>query len=373
MMAYARSDTHYLLYIYDRLRQDLAVRSKAVDRDLLNDVLTSSRQQAMASYQRERYDFEEGTGVNGWRKILLSNKGPNLHSTLQLTVFKRLHRWRDQIAREEDESVSYVLPNRSLVTLSAALPHTMQGVVAACNPVPPLVQVYAEDIAYIIQKTRKELAEEAEKAESTAAKTLQGTSAKNGITGSTHVWYKDENTAPNGVKAAVEAVKHGTQFDVWGNQQDKLHSLILPASKFWAPLHREHVDTDLHYETGGNLEDIKLSVPLPPLTAQIYMTEEDVKPVEDSAEKEDVAALAEHPFVSRSKAVEKKEKEKNGSDVIILRKPKSSDKKKRKAAEKDKTGEEESVETAMPSADEKPLRKKKKKSKPKKALGTSSM
>ena len=114
-------------------------------------------------------------------------------------MFKRVHQWRDQIAREEDESVNYVLPNRSLINIAASLPHNMQSVVAACHPVPPLVQVYAEDIAYIVQKSRKELAEEAAIAETVAAQAIQGaieSNVKNDITGSTHVWYKDEGMAP---------------------------------------------------------------------------------------------------------------------------------------------------------------------------------
>jgi exosome complex exonuclease RRP6 len=128
----------------------------------------------MMTYTRERYDYQEGSGVDGWRKLLLNNKGPHLHSNLQLTVFKRLHQWRDGVARQEDESTGYVIPNRALINLAASLPNSMQAVVAACHPVPPLVQVYAEDVAYIVAKTRKELLEEAEKAEITAAKAIHG-------------------------------------------------------------------------------------------------------------------------------------------------------------------------------------------------------
>ena len=278
----------------------------------------------MMTYTRERYDYEEGSGVDGWRKLLLNNKGPHLHSNLQLTVFKRLHQWRDGVARGEDESTGYVIPNRALINLAASLPNSMQAVVAACHPVPPLVQVYAEDIAYIVAKTRKELAEEAEKAEITAAKAIQGReeTLKNGVTGSTHVWYKDESVAPNGVRSVMEAVKHGTQFDVWGDRKDRLHSLILPSSEFWEPLQQEYVAKEAVYEVGGELEDIKLSVPLPPLTAQIYMTEEDVKTMgtKEDKKQDNVAALAEHTFVQRPKAEEKEEKAKDGTEIIIARK-----------------------------------------------------
>jgi exosome complex exonuclease RRP6 len=362
MSAYARSDTHYLLYIYDQLRRDLITLSKETNHDLLTDVLSASRKIAMLSYRRERYDYEEGTGVDGWRKLLLYNKGPNLHSNLQTTVFKRIHQWRDQIAREEDESVNYVLPNRSLINIAALLPHNMQSVVAACHPVPPLVQVYAEDIAYIVQRTRKELAEEAEKTERTVAETILKTvdsKVKNQITGSTHVWYKDESTAPNGVRSVMEAIKHGVQFDIWGDQHDRLHSLILTASPFWEPLKRKYVLKDPIYELGGQLEDIKLSVPLPPLTAQIYMTAEDVKAIEtEDQEGENVASLAEHPFVQRSK--EEQSKTRKGAEIIIARK--LGKKEMKRGREED--SENEKVNGEM-TADDKPIRSKHKSKRPK--------
>src|SRR5271155_2780798 len=119
----------------------------------------------------------------------------------------------------------------------------------------------------------------------------------------------------------MEAVKHGTQFDVWGDRKDRLHSLILPSSEFWDPLQQEYVAKEAVYEVGGGLEDIKLSVPLPPLTAQIYMTEEDVKTMGTKENKqENVAALAEHPFVQRPKMEEKEEKAKDEPEIIIARK-----------------------------------------------------
>ena len=373
MMAYARSDTHYLLYIYDQLRRDLSSRSKDVNHDLLTDVLDASRKVAMISYRRERYDFEEGSGVDGWRKLLMNNRGPNLHSNLQMTVFKRIHRWRDQIAREEDESVNYVLPNRSLMNIAASLPHNMQAVVAACHPVPPLVQVYAEDIAYIVQKTRKELAEEVAKAEAIAAEAITGTvdsSVKNGVTGSTHLWYKNEDTAPNGVKSVIEAVKHGSQFDVWGAQNDRVHSLIQTSSQFWEPLHREYKAPI--YELGGDMEDVKLSVPLPPLTAQIYMTAEDVQSLRTEKKEDNVAALADHPFVQRSKEERDEKSQPKGSEIIIARKMGKKEKKKRGREEIDVeivNGDNgitsPSAVSAVPSitttsADDKPIRPKKK-------------
>ena len=52
---------------------------------------------------------------------------------------------------------------------------------------------------------------------------------------------RDESTAPSGVRSTMEAVRHGAQFDIWGDQKDRLHSLILNASQFWEPLKREYI------------------------------------------------------------------------------------------------------------------------------------
>ena len=363
MLAYARSDTHYLLYIYDHLRKELDTASVSGNTDLLGSVLDASRNQAVIAYRRERYDFAEGSGPDGWRKLLQSNRGPNLHSNLQLAVFKRLHRWRDQIAREEDESVSYVLPNRSLMNIAATLPHNMQSVVAACHPVPPLVQVYAEDIAYIVAKTRKELAEDAAKAEALAADSIKGAvdaSIKNRVTGATHVWYKDEVTPPNGVRSVMEAVQHGTQFDIWASQKGRLHSLILPRSQFWEPLKRDYVIGQPLYEIGGQLEDIKLSVPLPPLTAQIYMSADDITVTDNEGKDDNVAALAEHPFIKRSE--EEREKSKGGAEIIVVRKM---EKKKKRARQSEPESEETTNErfndqSVVISPEDKPIRAKSK-------------
>merc|ERR1719300_2231742 len=48
--------------------------------------------------------------------------------------------WRDKLGRTEDESVMYVLPNHMMMKIATELPREMQGILACCNPVPPLVR-----------------------------------------------------------------------------------------------------------------------------------------------------------------------------------------------------------------------------------------
>lgn len=51
-----------------------------------------------------------------------------------------LYKWRDTIAREKDESINYVLPSHMLLMISEQLPKEMTGILACCDPVPPMVQ-----------------------------------------------------------------------------------------------------------------------------------------------------------------------------------------------------------------------------------------
>ena len=70
----------------------------------------------------------------------------------QLNLYKELFDWRDKTARQEDESVMYVLPPHMLLKISSELPREMQGIVACCNPVPPLVK---QNLHYLHRQQNK--------------------------------------------------------------------------------------------------------------------------------------------------------------------------------------------------------------------------
>jgi len=64
MLKYARSDTHFLLYIYDNLRNALLDRSGGKP-DLIRMVLSRSEETTLRTYEREVYDFDTGLGPWG--------------------------------------------------------------------------------------------------------------------------------------------------------------------------------------------------------------------------------------------------------------------------------------------------------------------
>lgn len=128
MLAYARSDTHYLLYIYDNLRNALLDRSGSrahtpsdpstssgdpnPSATLLREVLSRSQETSLRTYEKELYDAETGTGFGGWDALAKKwNRSfltvTDTRSNQRLEIYKAVHAWRDRVARLEDESTRY--------------------------------------------------------------------------------------------------------------------------------------------------------------------------------------------------------------------------------------------------------------------------
>nr|CDJ91309.1 3'-5' exonuclease and Helicase RNase D C-terminal domain containing protein [Haemonchus contortus] len=142
MIHYARSDTHYLLYCYDRLREELLEKGDAMQ-NLLRVVYSESAFICSRVYQKPSFDRD---GFRGLERRLLNNR--------QEAAMRVLWHWRDRVAREEDESVQYVLPNHMLLTIAESLPRELQGILLCCNPVPPLVRECVHELHKMIFKCR---------------------------------------------------------------------------------------------------------------------------------------------------------------------------------------------------------------------------
>ncbi|CCJ31212.1 unnamed protein product, partial [Pneumocystis jirovecii] len=153
MFSYARSDTHFLLYIYDQLKNELLIKS-TLSHNLLLSVLSASNNVALRVFEKDKYDVD-GLGVDGWKNIL--QKWSNcLTSDLQVSVLISLHQWRDKVARQEDESVRYVLPNHILVQIAVNCPEDASSVLSICSHIPPLVRVHVDEIVQIIRSTKQD-------------------------------------------------------------------------------------------------------------------------------------------------------------------------------------------------------------------------
>ncbi|XP_072282057.1 exosome complex component 10 isoform X2 [Pyxicephalus adspersus] len=146
MIEYARADTHYLLYIYDRVRTDLLNGANG-KQNLLQLVWQRSKDICLKKFVKPI--FTEDSYMD------LYQKQKKHLTTQQLTAFRLLYAWRDKMAREEDESTGYVLPNHMMLKICEELPKEPQGIIACCNPVPPLVRQQINELIQLIQQARE--------------------------------------------------------------------------------------------------------------------------------------------------------------------------------------------------------------------------
>lgn len=196
MLEYARSDTHFLLFIYDNLRNALLDRATSRSRSssppssanpttapssssnsaqlsvppptatvstspahaLINHVLARSAETCLRVYAKEPYDHISGSGSNGWdtlakkwnKPFFTASSSPspgNNILAMQKAVYRAVHWWREKVAREEDESTRYVLPNQFLFRIAEAPP----GDLAA------LLRLFGSSVPAVVKRRAKEL------------------------------------------------------------------------------------------------------------------------------------------------------------------------------------------------------------------------
>ncbi|KAI1120218.1 ribonuclease H-like domain-containing protein [Nemania abortiva] len=123
MFYYARSDTHYLLYIYDNLRNELLSSSPpdTPGHELLRHVLDKSKETSLRRHESSAYDAETGQGPFGWFNMLIRQSAGKF-SKEQFSVFRAIHQWRDELARKEDESPLFVMNNATVFDIASRLP-----------------------------------------------------------------------------------------------------------------------------------------------------------------------------------------------------------------------------------------------------------
>lgn len=112
MLQYARCDTHFLLYIYRYLKQELLKNDESTIQ--LRSVMRKSQDICLKRYEKKLLEVNEHVHLL-WKNNLRFNKR-------QMSALKSLYFWRDNIARFEDESTAYVLPNNLLLKICEILP-----------------------------------------------------------------------------------------------------------------------------------------------------------------------------------------------------------------------------------------------------------
>lgn len=148
MLFYARSDTHFLLYVYDRVRAELLQASKPGTHSLIDQVLRGSEETALRQYVPEAYDDVRGRdGVQG---IIDRNLQAKAFVPSQTRVLRAVHKWRDDRARQDDESTRFVMGNNQLISVAATAPKTTAELQQACKPMSSTVQQHQADLLRVV-------------------------------------------------------------------------------------------------------------------------------------------------------------------------------------------------------------------------------
>ena len=148
MVKYAREDTHYLLYIYDRLRQDIfntkPNTSTVSGFERMEEVLVRSKELCMRRYEKELFS------ETSYLSLIKFSRGCT--ASISENVIRVLFKWRDTVARKDDESIRYVLPDHMILSIAQEAPTEVSQLLSCCNPVPKLVRRDAKIIVDLITK-----------------------------------------------------------------------------------------------------------------------------------------------------------------------------------------------------------------------------
>ncbi|KAF2769120.1 hypothetical protein EJ03DRAFT_312885 [Teratosphaeria nubilosa] len=303
LLDYARSDTHYLLYIYDNMRNELIERSDSTqpngEGDKLHDVLVRSRDTALQRYEHPIYDYELGQGPLGWYKLL--SRTPALLSRVQFSVFRAVHKWRDDVAREQDDSIHFVMPNHQIFTIAKTLPSSRAELLGVAQPTTQTLRLRADELVGVISKAKGVGNEGPEMMDVMSQVEPQSTRRP-----AHHADAQpNHSVAPFvpqfGVTPTTAPATTSAKINVPTASAKELRS---ETSAFWGPAFGN--SSQQHQYTVAPV-DIDLHLPLPPLTAAIF------------ADPAEIASTPIKPSAPSSPVIAPSTEEKPEDDVFILK------------------------------------------------------
>lgn len=260
MLKYARADTHYLLYIYDCLRNELLEKSTP-KRNQIDYVLERSKTEALQRYERPVYDMAGGQGAGGWYDLLSRNSA--LFSKEQFAVFKAVHEWRDRVAREEDEGLQCVFPRHMLFKVAVAMPVDRHTLFKTLSPVTLIVKDRIDELLALIKKAKIEGA--------TGPELRDVIKPRKTVEEAAAVSATKPSPILTGEPTVVSVVRaDSSQF--WGAALQAAESAVVPPN----------------YKVAASLEALRLSVPIPPMPVTVsevrQMVQETTTPAVTSVE-----------------------------------------------------------------------------------------
>lgn len=155
MFYYARSDTHYLLYIYDMVRNELVEKSdpSVPEKNWMEWVLQKSKEISLQRYETPLCDAETGKGSRGWFNVLV--KSPSGFNSEQFAVYKAVFKWRDDLARQEDESPHFIMGQHAVADIARVLPADPKALWSLLPHASQIVKARMDELFNLVQEARE--------------------------------------------------------------------------------------------------------------------------------------------------------------------------------------------------------------------------
>lgn len=155
LLSYARSDTHFLLNIFDQLRNML------IDSNKMEHVLSESRNVAVRRFENNKFRpnrlspavYSLQDKIDPWLTL-----ARNYNMPLYLEpLIKELYFWRDNIARCEDESPRYIMSNQFLANLVISRPVDANDILSINGQMTTFISKNTHNLCQLIKNCVKNI------------------------------------------------------------------------------------------------------------------------------------------------------------------------------------------------------------------------
>ena len=136
------------------MRNDLIDRTKSEmpEENRIDLVLQKSKETSLLCHERQLYHADTGKGPGGWYTFIM--KAPSLFNSEQFAVFKAVHAWRDEVARTDDDSTAFVMPNNVMISIAKLMPIDMMALLGIVHPSSHSVKSRAAELLALIKNAK---------------------------------------------------------------------------------------------------------------------------------------------------------------------------------------------------------------------------
>lgn len=116
-------------------------------------MLQKSKEISLQSYETPLCDAETGKGSRGWFNVLV--KSPSGFNAEQFAVYKAVFKWRDDLARREDESPHFIMGQNAVADIARVLPADPKALWSLVGHASQVVKGRIDELFDLVQEARE--------------------------------------------------------------------------------------------------------------------------------------------------------------------------------------------------------------------------